>query len=753
MRVEKSDHILIVEDDPNVATLERRCLDRAGYAVSVASTADEALRELSSEPPDLMLLDYQLPGGTDGLQFYSSLRARGYRLPVILVTGFGSENTVIEAMRAGVRDFVSKSIAYLDYLPEAIDRVLKQVHLERQLAESEARFRSLVNSVDDLIVTLDRNHRITGAYGRWLARYELNPETFVGRTIRDLAGAESAVVHEQANRRALAGEKVLYEWSLVWAGETHWFQTSLSPLQNFKGAVMGVVGVGREITERKRAEELLIEQAALLDQANDAIMVLNMDDRICFWNRGAERVYGWPAGTATGRNALELLATQSLAEHAEAAQQAITKGEWVGELRHRTRDGKEVIVASRWTLVCDPTSRPQSRLIINTDVTEKKRLEARFLRAQRMEGIGTLAGGVAHDFNNLLTVILGYTDMLLADMDSQDPSHGIVSEIHKAGERATALTRQLLAFSRKQVMTPTVLDLNVLVREIEKMLRRLIGEDVELDITLASDLDRIKADPGQIEQVILNLAVNARDAMPQGGDLLIRTANVSFDRPRDEPPLAAGDYVVLTVRDTGCGMDEATKSRIFEPFFSTKEPGQGTGLGLSTVFGIVQQSGGQIEVETALGRGTTFRVYFPAASGSISARRSGSGGFRMPSGTETLLVVEDEAQVRGLTSLALKASGYRVLEAANGPSAIAICKRHPEPIDLLVTDVVMPKMSGRELAGQLAELRPSMKVLFLSGYTNDAILRHGIQESRSPFLQKPFTPSALVQKVREVLDQ
>jgi PAS domain S-box-containing protein len=387
------------------------------------------------------------------------------------------------------------------------------------------------------------------------------------------------------------------------------------------------------------------------------------------------------------------------------------------------------------------------------DVTEQRRLQAQLLQAQKMEAVGRLAGGVAHDFNNLLTVIISYTDLLLEDLDRDDPKREDVAAVRKAAEGAAALTHQLLAFSRKQVLQPRVLDLNATVASTEKLLRRLIGEDIRLVAKLGSGLGQVKADPGQVEQVIMNLAVNARDAMPAGGQLTIETANVEMDEAyvRGHPLAEPGRYVMLAVSDTGIGMDEQTKAHIFEPFFTTKEMGKGTGLGLATVYGIVKQSGGFIWLYSEPGQGTSFKIYLPLVEESAQ-RHATPAAAKLPRGTETILVVEDAPAVRAVTRQVLERQGYTVLEAPNGEAAFALATKHHGPIHLLLTDVVMPGVNGRQLSEQLARPRPDMLVLFTSGYTDDSVVRHGILESGIAYLQKPFTPDGLARKVREVLD-
>jgi nitrogen-specific signal transduction histidine kinase len=388
------------------------------------------------------------------------------------------------------------------------------------------------------------------------------------------------------------------------------------------------------------------------------------------------------------------------------------------------------------------------------DVGDRKRLEAQYRQAQKMEAVGQLAGGVAHDFNNMLTIMLGYAEMLEGQLADREAAE-LLREIGRAGQRAAAITRQLLAFSRKQVLDPRVVSLNAIVLDMEKMLGRLIGEDVALTTALEPELWQVRVDPGQIEQVIMNLAVNARDAMPQGGRLTLETANVTLDTSyaRTHPYVQPGNYALLAMTDTGCGMDEATRARVFEPFFTTKEKGKGTGLGMATVYGIIKQSGGHIEVYSEPAHGTTLKVYLPA----IAEAAAPDGSARAPAaacrGTETVLLVEDEEALRILARQVLKSHGYEVLEAIHGDEAMRVADAHSGPIHILVTDVVMPLIGGRQLAERLRSVRPQTKVLFMSGYTDDAIVRHGILEAQAEFLQKPFTPSALARKVREVLDR
>jgi two-component system cell cycle sensor histidine kinase/response regulator CckA len=389
------------------------------------------------------------------------------------------------------------------------------------------------------------------------------------------------------------------------------------------------------------------------------------------------------------------------------------------------------------------------------DVTERRQLEMQLRQAQKMEAIGQLAGGVAHDFNNMLSVIFGHSELLALDLPPDEPRRESVTQICQAAERAAALTRQLLAFSRQQVLEPTVLDLNGLVTEAEKMLRRLIGEDMRLTTRLGPNLSRVRVDPGQMEQVIMNLAVNARDAMPQGGRLTIETREVELEPvyAQAHPGARSGRHVLLAVSDTGCGMSPEIQARVFEPFFTTKPVGQGTGLGLAVVHGIIKQSGGHITIDSAPGMGTTFNIYLPVVADEPWAKPAPSAPAKPVGGSETILLVEDEELMRAITARLLENLGYRVLEASGGKEALRLAEAGGlEKIDLLMSDVVMPGMSGRDLADRLRDCRPGLKVLFQSGYTGEVILRHGVLRTGVAFLQKPFRLDALAKKVRAVLE-
>ncbi len=425
------------------------------------------------------------------------------------------------------------------------------------------------------------------------------------------------------------------------------------------------------------------------------------------------------------------------------------------EVRLKAATGGWRWVTTTGRVYRDVHGSPARILGLAADCTERHSLEDRLLQAQRMEAVGGLAAGIAHDFNNVLSVVLSYAELVLLDLPGESGMRSDIQEIKTAAQRAGELTKHLLAFSRQQVLEPRVFDLNQVLDELRKMLRRLISEDIDLGISLAPELGRVNADPGQIEQVIVNLVVNARDAMPQGGGLSIETANVELDESYTQlqVDLKPGPYVMLAVSDSGVGMSAEVKARIFEPFFTTKEQGKGTGLGLATVFGIVRQSGGHVAVYSELGKGTAFKVYLPRVDRPAEVVPTLSQAPQVLTGTETILLVEDEAQVRGVASRILRGQGYEVLEAQNGGEALLLCEQNSSRLRLLLTDVVMPLISGRQLAERLSGLLPGLKVIYMSGYTDDAIIRHGILDPGVAFIQKPLTPNALLRKVRTLLDE
>jgi PAS domain S-box-containing protein len=492
---------------------------------------------------------------------------------------------------------------------------------------------------------------------------------------------------------------------------------------------------------------------AIFEGSLDGFVLTNSEHRFVDVNAAAVDIYGLPKDDLIGRTSSDFAVPGY--DITKTRQVFRGAGQLVGEFPLRRPNGEERLMefAARANIL------PGLNFAVIRDVTERKRLEGQLRQAQKMDAIGALAGGVAHDFNNLLSVIIGCTDLTIAELRREDPIRAELEEVSRAGKRAADLTRQLLAFSRKQILEPQVTDLNSVVTNVETMLRRILGEHIVLTVLPDRTIWPVLVDPSQIEQVIMNLVVNARDAMAEGGTLTIETLNVELDeayaaRHVDVRP---GPYVMLAVTDTGVGMDNAVLARIFEPFFTTKEEGRGTGLGLATVFGVVRQSGGNIWVYSEPGKGSCFKVYLPRSVEEVDGTQSLVPPAYPPSatigGTETVLLVEDEDQVRLVARTILRRNGYNVLEARNGGEAFLMCESYAATIHLLLTDVVMPMMSGRKLAERLSSMRPEMKVLYMSGYTNNSVVHHGVLDAGIEFLQKPLSVSGLLQKVREVLDR
>lgn len=545
------------------------------------------------------------------------------------------------------------------------------------------------------------------------------------------------------------------------AGDRVWLLVNATPLLDSSGRVRQVIASFGDITERRQMESQLqlLEQA--MSRLNEAVIITEAGSMeapgppILYVNEAFERLTGYSREEVLGVRPGLITGSDADQETIQKMAAAIRAGQPAREeMTRRRKDGTE------WRVEMDVVPIPGRQggidhfVAIQRDVTERRRLEEQLRHSQRMEAVGMLAGGIAHDFNNLLTAMLGYSELLLAKTGPGQPARREVEEIHRAAERAASLTRQLLAFSRKQVLQPRVISLNRLIRDLEDMLHRLLGEDIEIQVRLDPALGNVKADPAQMEQVILNLAVNARDAMPHGGILRIETANEEMPGApaRGHVDVEPGRYVLLGVEDTGIGMDEITQAHIFDPFFTTKDVGRGTGLGLSTVYGVVKQSGGTVGVDSVPGRGTRFTLYMPRVDDAPTGGASEESLEGAARGWETILLVEDEPSVRVLTREALRERGYRVLEACDGEEALRVARGHDGPIHLLLTDVIMPRLRGRALADQLQGARSGLKVLYISGYPDTAIAEHGVLGEDVSFLGKPFSPDALLRRVRQVLD-
>ena len=701
--------------------------------------------------------------GKDDFAFFPTELARKYRADdrAVMESGqvqrleerfvAGGEEHWVRTVKAPVRQDGGEVTAVLGLFED----ITEHKRAAQALEASEIRYRRLFEAARDGILILDADRGTIIDVNPYLTELTgYSREELLGKRLWEIGAFTDAAASRESFARLQTARYVRYEDL---------------PLRVRGGPpvdvefISNVYRVGdenviqcniRDVSERKRAEAETDRLRMAIDQAAEVVLITDARGDIVYANPAFEAVTGYSRAEALGHNPRLLNSGVQDDAFYGALWATISAGNtWHGRMVNRRKDGTHYTEDATISPVRDAAGVITSYVAVKRDITPILELEAQFLQAQKMEGLGRLAGGVAHDFNNLLSVILSYTDLALEQLREGDPLRGDLREVMEAGQRATALTRQLLAFSRKQVLQPEVLDLNQVVEGVQRMLRRIIGEDIELFHVRAPDLGLIKADPGQIEQVLMNLVINARDAMPGGGKLTIETANAELDEDYAAHHVAVepGSYVMLTVSDTGSGMDEQTRARLFDPFYTTKE--RGTGLGLATVYGIVKQSGGNVWVYSEPGRGTTFKVYLPRAPAGCVA--SITGRPIHPSkltGTETILVVEDEGALREVMRRALTAAGYTVLTAANGPEALLAASQHPGDIQLLLTDVIMPQMSGRALFEELSKTARTFCVLYVSGYTDDAIVHHGVLDAGTHFLSKPFAAADLARKVREVLD-
>ncbi|MFH1140484.1 MAG: PAS domain S-box protein, partial [Chloroflexota bacterium] len=640
--------------------------------------------------------------------------------------------------------------------------VTELVEAQEALRHSAELYRSLVECIGSVVVRANKEGRRTFVGGHSTEIMGKGAEKLLSGQFGDTmvtADRERAwallqetfktgrPVHDYVTRQIILGEERYIS--------AHWV-----PIRDAQGNVMEVQTNSVDITEMIRAQEALRHSAELYRSLVECIggWVIRVD------REGRRTFFSGSTARFLSRTADELRAGRfgdtMAPEDAERARALLRETFSLGNPVHNflTRQqvrGETRYIMSNWEPIKDAEGTVVEVQTTSIDVTDQVRLQQQFAQAQKMESVGRLAGGVAHDFNNLLTAILGYSEMALGTLPERSPARDYLREVQDAGHRAANLTRQLLAFSRRQVIEPRTVNPNELVEDLQKMLRQLIGEDIEVATRPASNAGSVRADPGQLEQVLINLAVNSRDAMPRGGKLTIETANVALDEEyaRTHEEVSAGEYVLISVADTGVGMSDEVKAHLFEPFFTTKAQGQGTGLGLATCYGIVKQAGGHIEVESELGRGTTMKVFLPRIQDAAKEKPGEAEEAQPLGGAETVLVVEDEAAVRNLTTRSLRARGYTVLAAANGVEALRVAQEYSGRIHLLFTDVVMPELDGKQLSERLKALHPETRVLFTSGYTDEAISHRGVLEPGVAFLQKPFASAALLRKIRDVLDQ
>ncbi len=639
---------------------------------------------------------------------------------------------------------------------------------EDELRRSEERFRAMIEHGSD-IISLHSAHGIMLYQSPSIKRnlgYE--QDELIGQQVFDYIHPEDLHQAKKEFKKVRSSSGIHDAFEIRFRhkdGTWRWFEC-IGNNQLDNSAVGQIIFSSRNITARKQFEERLRTSEtsfrSVVESIDQGLLITDLQDNVIYANPRLTRLTGYSLEEIQGKPAYQfLLPTKQLNGDLHNSKQRSLGAGGKSEHQIKRKDGNWFWAETNATPFRNGRGEITGTIGVITDITDRKQSE-RALReseeqlrqSQKLESVGQLAGGIAHDFNNMLTAINGYSDLILRKLRADDPLRHKVEEIKKAGERAGALTYQLLAFSRKQILQPKTLNINEVVFDVAKMLQRLIGEDIDLKIILDERLGQVKTDPGQITQVIMNLVVNARDAMPSGGKLTIETDNIELDETYSSQHIAVkpGRYVMLAVSDTGIGIDPETQKRIFEPFFTTKEVGRGTGMGLATVYGIVKQSGGNIWLYSEVGRGSTFKIYLPRVDTEAESLEEESLEINLPIGAEKILLVEDEDAVRRLTKEILEMCGYEVMVASNGEDAIKLCEEDGCDFDLLVTDVVMPHMGGRELVKRLATTHPSLRVLFVSGYTNNAIVHHGVLDKGTNFIQKPFTPEALAKKVRDVLD-
>ncbi len=765
--------VLLAEDDPKDEAALRALLEKARkprVAITGCASLVAAVETLGTVPVDALLLDATLPDA-DGLDGLDRVRGLFPAIPVLVLAHAEDEAAAEQAFGRGAQEYLVKGQLVGPGLVRAIRHAVERKRSEKALRKSEERFELVARATNDAVWDLDlTTERLWWNVG---ARSQLGypPDTVVS----DVRWWRERLHPEDRERVLRTLDELLDGGGRFWMDEyrfrcadgsfAHVFDRGYIIREDEEKPVR-MIGAMMDVTERRRAEEALREAnetiRALVQAAPVGILVIDRQEKIRVWNPAAEQIFGWKAADVLGRPLVPLAPEADRDQIAPLVRQALS-GEAVtgAEIPGGRKGGGSIDVSASLAPLRDARGHISGAMVVIVDVTQRKaaeqqraRLEARLLQSQKMEAVGRLAGGVAHDFNNLLTAISGYAELLQLQIEASNPLHAHAEQIHSASLRASQLVRQLLAFGRRQVLQPRVLDLNQVLQGMEGLLRRIVGEHIDLGMVLGPSLGSVRADQGQIEQVILSLAENARDVMPNGGKLTIETRDVNLDeayasrhgRPR------SGPHVLLAVSDTGCGMGPDILAHVFEPFFTTKEQDKGTGMSLASVYGIVKQTGGDIWVYSEPGLGATFKVYLPRVE-MEPAPAAPEPAARATRGSETVLLAEDSDAVRRLLVEILRKHGYTVIEARNGAEALEIARRFEGPIHLLVTDMVMPQMSGRELHAHLSPARPGMKVLFMSGYAEEAIARHGVIDRGTAFVEKPFTPAVIARKIRELLDE
>ncbi|MFW9257471.1 response regulator [Nostoc sp. CALU 546] len=762
----KNIKVLLVEDNPGDVFLLQELLKEVSTVVVELMPVErlsEALNYLAKEVFDVILLDLSLPD-SQGLETFVIAHLQAKATPIIVLTGIDDETLATRAMQQGAQDYLVKGQVTGDLLVRSMRYAIERQRADDALRHSEERFRVALKNSPIFVYNQDRELRYTWVYN---PPSGVTVEEILGKQDLDIIPVEDAQRLIEIKRGVLTtGIGTREEVSITIKDTTRYYDLTVEPLRNEAQEVVGVTCASIDISERqaamrerqaalcerKLAEEKIREQAALLDVTTDAICVRDLNNQIIFWNQGAETLYGWKATEAWGKNASELLYDEPSPEIEAALLQAITKGKWQGELTKLTKMGKEILVASRWSLVCDEQGKPKSILTVDTDITEKKHLEAQLFRAQRLESIGTLASGIAHDLNNILTPILAGAQLLpLKFPDADERTRHLLEILEINARRGADLVKQVLSFARGVEGKRITLQLKHIIVEVGKILKETFPKSIEISTDIPQDLWMVSGDSTQLHQVLMNLCVNARDAMANGGTLSISAENLLIDENYARMNLEAkeGPYIVITVSDTGVGIPREILDRIFEPFFTTKDVGQGTGLGLSTVLGIIKSHGGFVNVYSEPGSGTSFKVYLPAVGGMETLSPE-----NLPPQTghgELILVVDDEVAIQEITKTSLETHNYKTLIASDGIEAIAIYAQNRDKISAVLMDIMLPSLDGLTAIRTLRKINPQVKIIASSGLMSDNKLSVIAAIGVNTFLSKPYTVNELLLSLQKVL--
>ncbi|MEH1943888.1 MAG: response regulator [Nostoc sp.] len=755
----KNIKVLLVEDNPGDVFLLQEFLKEVTTVVIELMPVEklsEALNYLAKELFDVILLDLSLPD-SQGLETFVIAHHQAKATPIIVLTGIDDETLAIRAMQEGAQDYLVKGQVTGDLLVRSMRYAIERQRADNALRQSEERFRVALKNSPIFVYNQDRELRYTWVYN---PPYGVRVEEILGKQDSDIIPVEDAQHLTTIKRGVLTtGIGTREEVSITIKDTTRYYDLTVEPLRNESQEVVGVTCASIDISERqaalrdrKLAEEKIREQAALLDFTTDAICLRDLNNQIIFWNKGAETLYGWKATEACGQNASELLYDEPSPEFEAALLQVVSKGKWQGELTKLTKTDKEILVASRWSLVCDEQGKAKSILTVDTDITEKKHLEAQLFRAQRLESIGTLASGIAHDLNNILTPILAGAQLLpLKFPDADRRTRHLLEILEINARRGADLVKQVLSFARGVEGKRIALQLRHIIVELAKILKETFPKSIEISTDIPQDLWMVSGDSTQLHQVLMNLCVNARDAMANGGSLSISAENVLIDENYARMNLEAeeGPYIVVTVSDTGIGIPKEILDRIFEPFFTTKNVGKGTGLGLSTVLGIVKSHGGFVNVYSEQASGSSFQVYLPAVEGMETFSpedlppQTGHG--------EWILVVDDETAIQETTRTSLETHNYKTIIASDGIEAIALYAQNRDKISAVLMDIMLPSLDGLIAIRTLQKINPHVRIIASSGLMSDNKLNAVAAIGVNTFLSKPYTVNELLLSLQKVL--